>query len=165
MNFMKDHMCFGNADNSPQIRQIGIVVRDINRSVAYMKEFFGLKPVGYAETPNSENKTYFGNPEDYMCKMAFYRFGDMDVELISHVRGRSVWKDFLDSHGEGLHHIQLWVKHFDTAKNYLEAHGIPMVQSGESFRYPGAKFGYFDAVDQLGFYLELFNPEECGYGR
>lgn len=163
MELNQINMCLGDINNSPQIKQIGIVVKNLDRAVAYMKNYFGLDPLSYAVTPDSKNKTYRGQRENFVCKMAFYRFGYMDVELVLPLHGRSVWQDFLDTRGEGLHHIQLWVKNFETAKRHLETQGIFMVQSGESFRYPGAKFGYFDTMDQLGYYLELFNPEECGY--
>ncbi len=163
MELSKINMCLGDANNCPQIRQIGIVVKDMDKAVSYMKDFFGLDPMSFAETPDSGNKTYKGEPEDFACRMAFYRFGTLDVELVLPLRGQSVWQDFLDKRGEGLHHIQFWVKNFEKARKYLEGQGVLMVQSGESFRYPGAKFGYFDVTEQLGYYLELFNPEECGY--
>ena len=146
-----------------EIKQIGFVTRDLNRAMAHIKCAFGLEPVGFAQTPDTGNKTYGGEPEDFCAQMAFYRFGEMDVEVIQPLRGRSVWEDFLKERGEGLHHIQVWTKNFAATRAYLEANGMPMLQGGESFRYPGAEFGYFDATAQLGYYIEVFNPEECGY--
>ena len=163
LDLQEMRMCLGDGNNSADIKQIGIVVRDMDRAMNYMKTIFGLEPVGEGETPNYGEKTYAGEPEDFCAKMVFYRFGDMDVELILPLRGRSVWSDFLNARGEGLHHIQLWVKNFEKTKMYLENLGMPMMQGGESVRYPGAKFGYFDCMEQLGYYLEVFNPEECGY--
>lgn len=142
--------------------QIGIVVSDLNETVHFLEKMMGWKPVSYADTPPGE-KYYYGETEDFSVSMAFYRLKNMEIELLMPTKGRNVWQDWLNIHGEGLHHILFDVNNFETAKEMLEMCGIPMAQQGPSARYPGAKWGYFDATKQLGYFIEIFNPSELNY--
>ncbi|MGM9662168.1 MAG: VOC family protein [Oscillospiraceae bacterium] len=142
--------------------QIGIVVRDIDRTLETLKAVFGWEAYAFADTPEGE-KLYYGEVEDFSVRMAFVRFEHIEIELLQPTRGRNVWQDYLDTHGEGLHHILFDVNDFERAKAALEAQGIMMVQTGPSARYPGARWAYFDAMQQLGYYIECFNPSEFGY--
>lgn len=142
--------------------QIGIVVKDIEKTCAYLRETFGWEPVGYADTPPGE-KYYHGKQEDFSVRMAFYRLPNLEIELLMPLRGENVWKDWLTARGEGLHHILFDVSSFAKAQEQLESNGIKLVQQGPSARYEGAKWGYFDATEKLGYYIEIFNPSEFGY--
>lgn len=142
--------------------QIGIVVKDMNKTLATFKSAFGWEPYSFADTPVGE-KLYYGKVEDFSVHMAFVRFDNIEIELLEPTRGRNVWQDYLDTHGQGLHHILFDVNNFEQAKSALEEQGIMMVQTGPSARYPGAKWAYFDAMQSLGYYIEIFNPSEFGY--
>jgi len=142
--------------------QVGIIVRDIEKSIEKYREIMGWEPVGRAETPKGETY-YYGEKEDFCVKMAFYQFDNIEIELLEPAWGRSLWQDYLDEHGEGIHHILFDVDNFSGTQARLEKHGIKLAQEGPSARYPGAKWGYFDSTEQLGFILEVFNPSEHGY--
>lgn len=142
--------------------QIGIVVKDLEKTVQMMKSVFGWEVFSYADTPTG-TKLYYGKEEDFSVRMAFIRFEHIEIELLQPTRGRNVWQDYLDRFGEGIHHILFDVNNFEKAKTCLESQGIMMVQTGPSARYPGAKWAYFDATEQLGYYVECFNPSEFGY--
>ena len=142
--------------------QIGIVVKDMEKSLAVMKNAFGWEPYSFADTPDGV-KLYHGEPEDFCVHMAFIRFAHIEIEMLQPTSGRNVWQDYLDERGEGLHHILFDVNDFEKAKAALESQGIMMVQTGPSARYPGARWAYFDATKTLGYYIEIFNPSEFGY--
>ncbi len=142
--------------------QIGIVVRDMDKTLATLKSAFGWEPYSFADTPKGE-KLYYGKVEDFCVHMAFVRFSNIEIELLHPTKGKNVWQDYLDTHGEGLHHILFDVNNFALAKANLEQQGIMMVQTGPSARYEGARWAYFDATKTLGYYIEIFNPSELGY--
>lgn len=142
--------------------QIGIVVRDMDATLAVMKNAFGWEPYSFADTPQGE-KLYYGKPEDFSVHMAFVKFANIEIELLQPTSGKNVWQDYLNSHGEGLHHILFDVNNFELAKNALEQQGIMMTQTGPSARFKGARWAYFDATKTLGYYIEIFNPSEFGY--
>ncbi len=142
--------------------QVGIVVKDMDATVALMEKAFGWKVYSWAETPKG-TKFYRGEEEDFKVKMAFYRMNGVEIELLEPMEGRSVWQDYLDEHGPGIHHILFDVNDFEKAKECLESQGIKMAQTGPSARYDGCRWAYFDATETLGYYIEIFNPSEFGY--
>ena len=145
-----------------RIVQIGIVVRSIEETVKRMNQLFGWEVYSYAVTPKGA-KLYRGEKEDFTVKMAFFRLNTIEIELLEPIEGRSVWQDFLDERGEGLHHILFDVNNFEAAKTALENSGLPMVQCGPSARFDGCRWAYFDGMKDLGYYIEIFNPSEYNY--
>jgi len=89
------------------IAQIAVVVGDIEAKARAWAELFG-KPMpeisitGSVETAHTE---YRGEPTPARAKLAFFRFGDLSVELIEPIDGPSTWRDQLETHGDSLHHI------------------------------------------------------------
>ncbi len=49
--------------------------------------------------------TYRGRPADFVAHISFSYAGDTQLELIAPVTGESVYTEFLDRAGPGLHHI------------------------------------------------------------
>ncbi len=139
---------------SNQVTQIGIVVKDIEKSSATFAAFFNVgKPSISITGPASETHAEFkGKPTDAKAKLAFFKFRNIVIELIEPVGGPSTWQEFLDSHGEGVHHIAFNV-HDNKAKIMdLERKGVKLAQKGD---YPGGMYAYIDTTDSLKIILEL----------
>lgn len=93
--------------------------------------------------------TYRGAPADFVADISLSYAGDTQLELITPVRGASIYTEFLDAAGPGLHHICVEVADgdgFDTALRDAEAAGAPVVQQGVMpggmrFAYVGAGAG------------------------
>ena len=49
--------------------------------------------------------SYRGEPADFVASISLSYLGDMQLELISPVRGENIYSDFLRESGPGLHHI------------------------------------------------------------
>jgi len=77
----------------------------------------------------------------------------LDIEFISPVQGDSIYRDFLNKYGEGIHHIAFRVNDLDAETAKLVAKGIPVVTSVK--RPTGRGFAYFDFGDCL---IELVGP-------
>ncbi len=77
----------------------------------------------------------------------------LDVEFISPVEGDSIYRDFLNKNGEGIHHIAFMVDDLDAETAKLVARGIPVITSVK--RPTGRGFAYFDFGDCL---IELVGP-------
>ena len=52
---------------------------------------------------------YRGKPEVSSIKIAFGKSGDVEIELIEWVSGKTPHKEFLDAGHEGLHHLRFIV--------------------------------------------------------
>jgi catechol 2,3-dioxygenase-like lactoylglutathione lyase family enzyme len=137
------------------ICQIGMVVRDIDKTAAAFQEVLGLPAPRVQETaPASEtNIRYRGKATEARAKLAFFQMGpQLNVELIEPIGGPSTWQEFLDEHGEGVHHIAFRLKGMDAKLAHLEAHGLETVQRGD---FKGGRYAYVDATDKLKVILEL----------
>ncbi|CQD18968.1 flavoprotein [Mycolicibacterium conceptionense] len=54
---------------------------------------------------SAETCSYRGRPADFVADISLSYAGDTQLELIAPVSGQSVYTEFLDRHGAGLHHI------------------------------------------------------------
>jgi catechol 2,3-dioxygenase-like lactoylglutathione lyase family enzyme len=139
---------------SNAVCQVAIIVRDIEKTSKAWAELLGVEvPQWRLTDPAAEAHTqYRGQGTEARAKLAFFDLGQVKLELIEPVGGPSTWQEFLDRHGEGLHHIAFFVKGMDGALARLEARGIPLIQRGD---YKGGCYAYVDGVPKLGAILEL----------
>ena len=135
--------------------QVGIIVKDIQKTLDGYVDVLGLEKcpdIILTDGPDKSNMKYRGKTSEAVAKLAFVHMGQVDIELIEPVGGPSTWKEFLDEHGEGVHHIAFFVKGTDQVVAYLEGKGIAKVQQGD---YTGGMYTYMDSAAKLGVMLEL----------
>ncbi len=137
-----------------KIIQVGIVVQDLERAVKQYYDIYGAGPwdiYTYAP-PEMKNGTYRGKPSDWSSIIAFTWVGDRQLELIQPLNGPNIYSDFLDKHGEGLHHLKEWVDDCERVIGEYRKKGISVIQSGE---FDGSNFYYLDTEPYLGITLEI----------
>ena len=88
------------------ITHIGIVVKDMDSYVKKLEDMFGYTVDEYSVTPDSPDKRYYGEYEDFAVKMAFIHAWGREIEILMPLRGRSVWADSVEKNGDGLHHFK-----------------------------------------------------------
>ena len=66
----------------------------------------------------------------------------------------SVWRDYLNEHGESVHHIAFMVQDTENVVKYLAEYGIAVLQQGLYSDGTGV-YTYVDSAPQLGVMLEL----------
>jgi methylmalonyl-CoA/ethylmalonyl-CoA epimerase len=144
------------------ITQIGIVVRDIEKSSREFAAFFGI-PVPEWRLTDAMDKAetrFRGEPTPARAKLAFMRFGGLDIELIEPDTHPSTWREHLDSRGEGVHHIAFVIEGMADRVHALEAQGHPLQQKGE---YTGGRYAYVDTSKTLKTIVELLeNDRKAG---
>lgn len=143
-----------------ELIQVGMVVRDRETILQNMRDVFGVEPAMITRTTADESSTYYGEQADYEAELLFYRFAGVELEFVVPVRGKSIWQDFLDEHGEGIHHVLFNVDSYEGAKAQMAAQGISLMQEGASTLQAGAKWGYFDTAKKLPFIIEMKNIAE-----
>lgn len=143
----------------PVVTQIGLVVKDIDRSIGHYATIFNLPRPEVIVTDEYEvaKTSYRGQPSFARAKLAFFNFGQVQIELIEPIGEPSTWKEVLDEKGEGIHHIAFQVKGTDQVVAFLEDQGIPLVQQGH---YTGGMYSYLDGSEKLGVVLELLENFE-----
>ena len=86
--------------------------------------------------------------------LAFVELGPIELELVQPLRGDSIYRDFLETKGQGLHHLLFDVSDVHEAAARLQARGIEMLQSGSGL-VEGTQWAYFDTEETLGFVVEV----------
>lgn len=140
--------------NLKSVCQIAIIVKDIEQAARRYADVFQV-PVPQAIITDTEDKAhtrYHGQPTQARAKLAFFDMGQVSLELIEPIGGPSTWQEFLDEHGEGVHHIAFGVKGMDDVLKYLNGKGLPTAQRGD---YTGGRYAYVDAAKMLGVNIEL----------
>ncbi|MHB8129376.1 MAG: VOC family protein [Mobilitalea sp.] len=147
----------GILDNN-QIAQVGFIVRDIEKSKKVFAEFFGVSvpPTFDGGSYNITGTTVGGEPApDANCSMAFFDVGPhTQIELIQPNGAKSTWQDFLDEHGEGIHHIAFQVKNMNMKISNLEEFGMNCVQRGK-YGDGNGEYAYLDASKDMKCLVEL----------
>lgn len=140
-----------------KITHISIVVSDIEKAVNAWARFLGSKK------PNIilaiQKIDYEGNvSEDYVAKFAFFKVGDLTIELVEPKRGLpSSWSDFLLKHGTGIHHIAFIVEDLDKCIEKIKEVGGRVEQLAEFIE---GKYAYVDARESLGLIVECIKLEK-----
>lgn len=139
---------------SKKITQVAIIVKDIDKARNAWAQTLGMEvpDVIIAESHPSRPTLYQGEPSDAKAKLAFFEMDNLQLELIQPLGEKSTWQDFLDEHGEGIHHIAFEVKNIDEVGKRLTSQGNPTVQLGG---WDGGAYNYIDASGNLGCMLEL----------
>lgn len=96
-----------------QMRQVGYVVKDIEKSMLQWAEL-GIGPWFYAQEVPVDNFLYKNTPSDLQMSVALANSGFVQIELIQQRNDApSLYRDFLETVGEGMHHIAYWTEKFD----------------------------------------------------
>ena len=149
----------------PEISQIALVVEDLEDSMKRYRRILGVEPweVYRIGPPEQEAAYYYGEPTDASFEIGYAYVNDLEVEIIEPIEGQSIHRDFLDEHGEGIHHIACF--EFDDTYEIADAFeqaGIPIVQSGT---WHDTHYMYFDTSDLMnGVYFETLAGGEYDPG-
>ena len=143
-------------DNLKRITQIAIVVRDIEKATAMWSELLGLEKPTIEETEGLEltHMTFRGKPSKGRAKLAFFNLENLVLELIQPVDGASTWQNFLDRHGEGIHHIAFQVENLEETLEKFRKMGIKVEQKGD---FKGGCYVYTNPKNELGAIIELLH--------
>ena len=136
------------------IVQIGVVVKDIEKASAAYADFLGVAVPRWSWT-DAEDKAHTqfkGKPSPARAKLAFIELKNITLELIEPDSNPSTWREFLDTKGEGVHHIAFELEGIDNNTALLEKKGMPLLQKGD---YEGGRYAYIDGTAKLGLILEL----------
>jgi methylmalonyl-CoA/ethylmalonyl-CoA epimerase len=137
--------------------QIGIVVRDLERSMNALTSIFGLGPFQTIEWPNRpESKYWFhGHEEQIKIRQGFVQAGSLELELVQPLEGtHNAYWEFLQTKGEGIHHVLFETEDMDAAVEEFARSGVTVLQNGTGIR-PGTRWALLDTQALVGFLIEL----------
>jgi len=135
-----------------KINQLGYVYRDIKKQARILEENFGLPKFAYLENKPTKYK-YRGKETIAQTTIGFSRSLNVQIELIQLIEGECIFKEFIDSGKEGLHHFGIFVEDVDViVKEYIKK-GYKVVHEGITAGVQ--KIAYMDTYNDFGLYLEF----------
>ena len=122
------------------INHLGIVVKNIDEVVSFLKDAFGAEEISRVEFPDLKQIS------------ATVRIGDGYLELMEPTGADGPVGKFLESKGGGLHHISLLCKDVVATSEKLEAQGLQII--GKMFDGP-EKVSFLHPKSSKGILFEL----------
>ena len=145
------------------IAQVAILVPNLEEAVENYWKLFGIGDWHFYTygKPLVKRMTYQGQPSEYKMRVALSYLGPMRIELIEPVEGDTVYADFVEEHGYGVHHFGMLVEDMEAAIVEAEAAGLVMTQDGAGFGLDGdGHYAYLDTEDKIGVTIELIERPE-----
>jgi methylmalonyl-CoA/ethylmalonyl-CoA epimerase len=97
------------------LNHVGIAVRSIDDQRGFYEGTLGAKFEGVEEVPSQK------------VRVAFFRIQDVRLELLESTDPSSAVAKFLESRGEGLHHLAFTVDDIQQRIDELKAEGLRMI--------------------------------------
>ncbi len=143
-----------NAINMEGFIQICLVVDDIKKAAGTWAEMFGI-PVPDIHEANfmpDPDQTYRGQTANYKVKVANIKGPGFVIELHEPDGNPSTFREFLDKHGNGVHHLGFEVgERRDAIVDELsKRYALRTVGY-----YPGSSWTIMDTEDDLGVNLNI----------
>ena len=147
------------------INQVAIVVEDLESVAKNYWNILGIGPWAIFdwEAPLVYDRKYHGKTVWAREKIALAQVGDVQLELVQPVAGDSIYQDWLNEHGEGLHHMNFLVDDVDEATEMLVKQGFPSIQSGRfGPKEQKGAYNYIDIKPLCAIWEPVHIGEEIG---
>ena len=125
-----------------KFNHVGIAVRNLDTAVEFFQEIYGAKLVWRKKF--NEQKT----------ESALISIGEAQLELSAGLEPKSVIDKFIDSRGEGIHHVGFQIEDMDAAVAEFARRGITPI-----FHHDMGvmDFAYFDTSEFGGLMVEFLH--------
>jgi catechol 2,3-dioxygenase-like lactoylglutathione lyase family enzyme len=140
------------------VAQIAFVVKDLDKTVQNYYKLFGIGPWHFYtyEKPLVSHMTRNGEQVEYAMRVALSYFGSMRIELIEQMHGDTVYQEFIQNHGYGIHHLGILVDDMQRAIAMAQEAGFKVTMDGAGFGLDGdGHYAYLDTEAVIGTTLEL----------
>jgi catechol 2,3-dioxygenase-like lactoylglutathione lyase family enzyme len=138
--------------------QIAWVTRDLEATKRALTSLMGARK--WVRMPEvhfgPDTCTHRGAPADFVANVSLSYAGDTQLEVIAPVSGESIYAEFLETSGPGLHHVCVEApdpQSFDAMVRDAERNDAPVVAQG--VMPGGIRFAYVSAVRAGVPYLEI----------
>ncbi|MBI0576934.1 VOC family protein [Neobacillus cucumis] len=143
------------------INQLAFVVNDIEQTSEAFAKLLGIpKPKWFFTGDREVSKVVFrGEPTDSRSKLVFMNTPTVQFELIEPNKEPGTMREFLDTVGEGIHHIAFDVDSIQDMLPIFEENGYSLLQSGE-FTTSDGRYVYVDTLKDHKTLVELLESAE-----
>lgn len=125
------------------IEHIGIAVSDLEESIRFWEDVMGLKCYNIEEV------------KDQKVKTAFFKLGDVKIELLEATSPDSPIAGFVEKRGPGVHHIAFAVDDTNEALNEVKAKGIRLIDQSSRKGAEALNIGFLHPKSTQGVLMEF----------
>ena len=125
------------------VDHIGIAVKSIDEALKFWEEALGIKCTGREEVAEQKVVT------------AFLPLGGTEIELLEPTSPESPISKFIESRGEGIHHLALKVEDIEAALKELKDKDIRLIDEKPRCGAGGAKIAFVHPKAAGGVLLEI----------
>ncbi|MCK9198848.1 hypothetical protein SDC9_26984 [bioreactor metagenome] len=126
-----------------KIEHIGIAVSNLEEAIKYWEEVMGLKCYNVEEVVDQKVKT------------AFFKIGDVKIELLEATSEESSIASFIEKKGQGVHHIAFAVDNTDQALEEVEKAGVKLIDKQARQGAECLKIGFLHPKSTMGILTEF----------
>ena len=124
-----------------KIHHVGVAVNDVEEVAGLFRDLFGCRV---------EEVKEFGG-----MKAAFVFAGDTEVELLGDQRPDTPIGKFLQSRGEGIHHLSFEVDDIEATLQELKAKGVELIDEKSRIGVHGVPIAFINPNSTNGVLIEL----------
>jgi len=128
------------------VNHIGIAVRSIAEHEAFYRDVLGAVFEGQEAVPEQK------------VKVAFYRVGDVKLELLEPSDPESTIAKFIEKKGEGMHHVAYTVDDLDRRLKALKDNGVRLIDEAPRRGAHDMRVAFIHPKASQGVLTELCEP-------
>ena len=132
------------------IEHIGIAVRNLEESIKFYEETFGLKCYAVEEV------------KDQKVRTAFFNAGQTKIELLESTEPDGPISKFIEKKGEGVHHLAFAVNNIESALSDTKEKGIQLIDSQPRKGAEGLDIAFLHPKSTFGVLIELCEKKGKG---
>ncbi|MFD5753479.1 VOC family protein [Streptomyces sp. NPDC127033] len=144
----------------PPLLHVGIVVADLDRAAADYERRWSVE-VERVRDLDFTTARFHGQETSCSARYGFVNTGASEIELIQPLSGRSPYTEFLETAGEGVHHLAYVVGSIDQHLAALHEAGEEPRVAFDATIADQARFVYLDGLAH-GPVIELIESELLG---
>ena len=125
------------------IEHIGIAVKNLDESIKFYENVFGLKCYAVEEV------------KDQKVKTAFFKIGETKIELLESIGNDGPISKFIEKKGEGIHHIAFKTNDIKSSIKELEEKKILLIDEHPRKGAEGLNIAFLHPKAANGVLIEL----------
>jgi len=138
-----------------EIVQVGIIVKDVEDTARKLEKMIGIGPFEILE-PDYRDLTFQGRVGKFKIKIGLARAGPVQIELMQPLYGETIYDEFTQRKGYGLHHLGIKTDNMEQSVKEMHEKGFRVIQSGNR---PGVKWAYLSTENEVGVVFELIEKK------
>ena len=127
-----------------RFHHVGIAVRNLDKAIQFFEETYGAKLI------------FRQRFEDQKIESVLIAIGDAKFELSSSLDPQSAIGRFIESQGEGIHHVSLEVDDFNLVMETIKSKGLRVISEADTEDFKAA---FVHPKGNLGILTEIIQPK------